>query len=185
VESAKENDGCASGPLAYVVRIEESRSTSRCGIIRPCQRMIQTNNGVNRSGFSGDSCNAALGGHLLQCPACVQTRIAYNCRNRHCPKRQAGTARRRLEARQTDFLPVEYYHVVFTLPGPISDIAWHNKSLLNGLMFQAEALLTKHLSTASTGRWCCTRGARAQWPSLAAWLPPAVSSLEACKTPAH
>jgi hypothetical protein len=97
--------------------------------------------------------SAALGGHLLQCPACAQTQIAYNsCCNRHCPKCQASAARRWLEARQSDLLPVDYYHVVFTLPGPISEIAWHNKALLYGLLFQAAAdtLLTiaadpKHL----------------------------------------
>jgi predicted RNA-binding Zn-ribbon protein involved in translation (DUF1610 family) len=89
--------------------------------------------------------SAALGGHLLHCPACEQTQIAYNsCRNRHCPKCQATAARRWLEARQADLLPVEYYHVVFTLPAPISDIAYYNKSVLYGLLFQAaaETLLT-------------------------------------------
>jgi predicted RNA-binding Zn-ribbon protein involved in translation (DUF1610 family) len=89
--------------------------------------------------------SAALGGHLLHCPACEQTQIAYNsCRNRHCPKCQASAARRWLEARQADLLPVEYYHVVFTLPAPISDIAYYNKSVLYGLLFQAaaETLLT-------------------------------------------
>jgi hypothetical protein len=97
--------------------------------------------------------SAALGGHLLLCPACAQTQIAYNsCRNRHCPKCQASAARRWLEARQAELLPVEYYHVVFTLPGPISDIAYYNKSVVYGLLFQAaaETLLTigadpKHL----------------------------------------
>ncbi len=68
--------------------------------------------------------SAALGGHVLQCPACEHTQIAYNsCRNRHCPKCQASAARRWLEARQSDLLPVDYYHLVFTLPAPISDIA--------------------------------------------------------------
>ena len=60
--------------------------------------------------------SAALGGHVLRCEACAQVEIAYNsCRNRHCPKCQASAARRWLEARQADLLPVEYYHVVFTL----------------------------------------------------------------------
>jgi hypothetical protein len=84
--------------------------------------------------------SAALGGHLLQCPACEHTQIAYNsCRNRHCPKCQATAAQRWLEARQADLLPVEYYHVVFTLPGPISDIAYYNKPVLYSLLFQAAA----------------------------------------------
>jgi len=84
--------------------------------------------------------SAALGGHVLQCQACAQTQIAYNsCRNRHCPKCQASAARRWLEARQADLLPVDYYHVVFTLPGPISEIAWYNKAVVYGLLFQAAA----------------------------------------------
>ncbi len=65
--------------------------------------------------------SAALGGHVLRCPACEHTQIAYNsCRNRHCPKCQASAARRWLEARQAELLPVDYYHLVFTLPAPIS-----------------------------------------------------------------
>ncbi|MGC1951521.1 MAG: IS91 family transposase, partial [Gammaproteobacteria bacterium] len=84
--------------------------------------------------------SAALGGHVLQCQACEHTRIAYNsCRNRHCPKCQANAARRWLEARQAELLPVEYYHVVFTLPGPISDLAYYNKSVLYNLLFTAAA----------------------------------------------
>jgi hypothetical protein len=97
--------------------------------------------------------SAALGGHVLRCPACAHAQIAYNsCRNRHCPKCQASAARRWLEARQADLLPVDYYHLVFTLPGPISALAYHNKSVIYGLLLQtaAETLLTiaadpKHL----------------------------------------
>ena len=84
--------------------------------------------------------SAALGGHVLQCQACDHTQIAYNsCRNRHCPKCQASAARRWLEARQADLLPVDYYHVVFTLPAPISNIAWYNKSVVYGILFKAAA----------------------------------------------
>jgi hypothetical protein len=97
--------------------------------------------------------SAALGGHLLRCHACEQVEIAYNsCRNRHCPKCQASAARRWLEARQADLLPVDYYHVVFTLPAPISAIAYYNKALIYDLLFElaAETLRTiaadpKHL----------------------------------------
>ena len=97
--------------------------------------------------------SAALGGHVLRCEACEQVQIAYNsCRNRHCPKCQASAARRWLEARQADLLPVEYYHVVFTLPAPISAIAYYNKAVIYGLLFEvaAETLRTiaadpKHL----------------------------------------
>jgi hypothetical protein len=97
--------------------------------------------------------SAALGGHVLRCTACEHSQIAYNsCRNRHCPKCQAGAARAWLEARQADLLPVEYYHVVFTLPAPIAQIAYYNKALIYGLLFElaAETLRTiaadpKHL----------------------------------------
>jgi len=97
--------------------------------------------------------SAALGGHVLRCEGCGTDRIAYNsCRNRHCPKCQAGAARRWLQARQADLLPVEYFHVVFTLPAPIADIAYQNKAVVYGLLFDvaAEVLLTiagdpKHL----------------------------------------
>jgi hypothetical protein len=84
--------------------------------------------------------SAALGGHVLHCTACEHTQIAYNsCRNRHCPKCQGRAAQRWLQARQGDLLPVEYYHVVFTLPAPISEIAYYNKSAVYGLLFQAAA----------------------------------------------
>ncbi len=97
--------------------------------------------------------SAALGGHTLHCPACDHAEIAYNsCRNRHCPKCQASAAKRWLEARQTELLPVDYYHVVFTLPAPISAIAYTNKAVVYRLLFEvaAETLRTiaadpKHL----------------------------------------
>jgi transposase-like zinc-binding protein/putative transposase len=97
--------------------------------------------------------SAALGGHVLRCEDCGSDQIAYNsCRNRHCPKCQSAAARRWLEARKTDLLPVEYYHVVFTLPAPISAIAYYNKAVVYELLFElaAETLLTigsdpKHL----------------------------------------
>jgi len=84
--------------------------------------------------------SAALGGHVLQCQACEHTQIAYNsCRNRHCPKCQASAARRWLEARQADLLPVEYYHVVFTLPASVRDIAYYNKAVVYSILFKAAA----------------------------------------------
>src|ERR1700675_1263513 len=84
--------------------------------------------------------SAALGGHLLRCDACAQVQIAYNsCRNRHCPKCQARAAQRWLEARQADLLPLDYYHVVFTLPAPISAIAYYNKALIYDLLFEIAA----------------------------------------------
>jgi len=97
--------------------------------------------------------SAALGGHVLRCQGCGTDQIAYNsCRNRHCPKCQSSAAKRWLDARQADLLPVEYYHVVFTLPAAIADLAYQNKAALYGLLFDlaAEVLLTiaadpKHL----------------------------------------
>ena len=83
---------------------------------------------------------AALGGHVLRCPACDHLDIAYNsCRNRHCPKCQARAAQRWLEERQADLLPVAYYHVVFTLPAPISALAYTNKALIYRLLFEVAA----------------------------------------------
>ena len=84
--------------------------------------------------------SAALGGHALRCSACEEPQIAYNsCRNRHCPKCQSSAAQRWLEARRADLLPVEYYHVVFTLPAPISAIAYTNKEIIYGLLFDIAA----------------------------------------------
>jgi hypothetical protein len=83
---------------------------------------------------------AALGGHVLRCQDCQHDQVSYNsCRNRHCPKCQAVAAKRWLEARQADLLPVDYYHVVFTLPASISDIAYHNKAVVYGLLFEIAA----------------------------------------------
>src|SRR6202045_3399331 len=83
---------------------------------------------------------AALGGHVLRCSGCARIDVAFNsCRDRHCPKCQASAARRWLEARQADLLPVEYYHVVFPLPAAISAIAWYNKAVIYGLLFDVAA----------------------------------------------
>ena len=97
--------------------------------------------------------SAVLGGHVLRCGGCGADQVSYNsCRNRHCPKCQSSAAQRWLDARQSDLLPVEYFHVVFTLPAPIADIALQNKTALYGLLFDvaAEVLQTiaadpKHL----------------------------------------
>ena len=84
--------------------------------------------------------SAALGGHVLRCEDCQRQQVAYNsCRNRHCPKCQASAARRWLDARQADLLPVDYFHVVFTLPAPISEIAYWNKAVVYGLLFEVAA----------------------------------------------
>ena len=97
--------------------------------------------------------SAALGGHVEACSHCSHTRIAYNsCRNRHCPKCQQAERARWLERRQAELLPVEYFHVVFTLPEELGAIALQNKEVVYGLLFRtaAETMLTiardpKHL----------------------------------------
>ena len=98
---------------------------------------------------------AVLGGHVARCEnaACGFTSIAYNsCRNRHCPKCQSAQARDWMEAREVDLLPVPYFHVVFTLPAEIADIAYQNKTVIYDALFKAssETMLTiaadpKHL----------------------------------------
>jgi len=81
-----------------------------------------------------------LGGHKLRCSSCSHIELSYNsCRNRHCPKCQATAAHRWLQARQADLLPVDYYHVVFTIPAQINDLAYQNKSVVYGILFKAVA----------------------------------------------
>ena len=96
---------------------------------------------------------AALGGHVAAYTKCDHQHIAYNsCRNRHCPKCQGAAAQDWIQARMDDLLPVQYFHVVFTLPAQIIDIGYQNKETVYGLLFKATAqtLLTiaadpKHL----------------------------------------
>jgi hypothetical protein len=96
---------------------------------------------------------AALGGHVARCEKCAHTHIAYNsCRNRHCPKCQGAAAKEWLADREAELLPVPYYHVVFTLPAAIGDIAYQSKAVIYDILFKAaaEALITiaadpKHL----------------------------------------
>jgi hypothetical protein len=101
-----------------------------------------------------ESCRtAALGGHVARCEDCAYTTIAYNsCRNRHCPKCQGAAAKQWLAEREAELLPVPYFHVVFTLPVAIADIAYQNKAVIYDLLFKvsAETMLTiaadpKHL----------------------------------------
>jgi len=85
---------------------------------------------------------AALGGHVARCENenCGYTRIAYNsCRNRHCPKCQAAAAKQWLAERQAELLPVPYFHVVFTLPAAIADLAYQNKAVIYDLLFKASS----------------------------------------------
>jgi putative transposase/transposase-like zinc-binding protein len=83
---------------------------------------------------------AALGGHVARCEKCSHTIIAYNsCRNRHCPKCQGSAAREWLAEREAELLPVPYFHVVFTLPAQLADIAYQNKAVIYDLLFKASA----------------------------------------------
>src|SRR6266536_2054990 len=111
-----------------------------------------------------ESCRtAALGGHVARCEECAHTQISYNsCRNRHCPKCQGAAAKDWLASREADLLPVPYFHVVFTLPAAIADIAYQNKAVIYDLLFKvsAETMLTiaadpKHLGAriGVTFRW--------------------------------
>ena len=94
-----------------------------------------------------DCRTAVLGGHVARCEnaACGFTSVSYNsCRNRHCPKCQGAQARDWMEARVADLLPVPYFHIVFTLPAEIGEIAYQNKAVVYDLLFKAssETLLT-------------------------------------------
>ena len=83
---------------------------------------------------------AALGGHVEQCDECAHQRIAFNsCRNRHCPKCQSLVRAQWLQDRQVELLPVEYFHVVFTLPQEVAAIAYQNKAVVYNILFRATA----------------------------------------------
>lgn len=88
---------------------------------------------------------AVLGGHVKQCDQCGHKVCVYNsCRNRHCPKCQAGARAAWLQAREAEVLDVEYFHVVFTLPHELAPLALQNPRTVYGMLFRAasETLLT-------------------------------------------
>ena len=88
---------------------------------------------------------AALGGHVARCEneGCAYTVVAYNsCRDRHCPKCQAAASREWLAEREAELLPVQYFHIVYTLPAAIADIAYQNKRVIYDLLFKAAAETT-------------------------------------------
>src|SRR5229473_1435899 len=83
---------------------------------------------------------AALGGHTEVCAECGLVRCAYNsCRNRHCPKCQGQARAEWLAARQSELLPAPYFHVVFTLPAAVAEIAFHNKARVYAILFRTAA----------------------------------------------
>jgi hypothetical protein len=128
--------------LADVIR----RHGSRLGDITGEQRRVLNSLAACRT--------AVLGGHVETCDHCQHQRIAYNsCRNRHCPKCQASACARWMEARAAELLPVEYFHVVFTLPNVFNGLVLANKRVICRVLFDAvsQTLLEvaanpKHLS---------------------------------------
>src|ERR1022692_4328846 len=88
---------------------------------------------------------AVLGYHADECGQCGEVRISYNsCRNRHCPKCQSLARAQWLEARKAELLPVEYFHVVFTMPEEVARLAFYNRKTVYDILFRvtAETLLT-------------------------------------------
>jgi hypothetical protein len=99
-----------------------------------------------------DCRSAALGGRVQQCDQCGHRVILYNsCRNRHCPKCQAKARARWLAQRETELLPVPYFHVVFTLPTQISRLALQNPKQIYSILFRTAAATL--LETAADPRW--------------------------------
>jgi hypothetical protein len=126
-------------------RFEVADIFRACGPAYRAALAGRLSHGQLRAMSSIEACRtAALGAHVRRCEDCAHVEIAYNsCRNRHCPKCQAAAAYDWLEARRAELLPVAYYHVVFTLPGAIADIAYANKAVVYDALFKAasEALL--------------------------------------------
>ena len=96
-----------------------------------------------------EACRTAkLGGHVDQCEACGHQQVSYNsCRNRHCPKCQGSARAEWLEARESDLLPVEYFHVVFTVPQEIAAIALQNKKEVYGILLRTSAATLKQIAS--------------------------------------
>ena len=90
---------------------------------------------------------AALGGHVEGCRECGTVRVAYNsCRNRHCPRCQGQVARDWIAARESELLPVPYFHVVFTLPEPVAAIALQNQRVVYDILFRTAAATLKTIA---------------------------------------
>jgi hypothetical protein len=117
----------------------EAYREANAGHLDRCQRRVMA---------AIEACRtAALGGHVRRCPHCGLTEISYcSCRDRHCPTCQGSAARAWLEARQADLLPVEYFHVVFTLPQQVAAVAYQNKAVVHGLLFEAAAETLKTIA---------------------------------------
>jgi hypothetical protein len=112
--------------LAEIVR----RHGHRLGAVSPEERRILRAIASCRT--------AALGGHVEQCDHCRHQRIAYNsCRNRHCPRCQGSACAKWMADRAKELLPVEYFHVVFTLPDTFNSLALSNKRVIYNALFDA------------------------------------------------
>ena len=109
-------------------------------------RILAAANGASWAPLS--ACRtAALGGHIEGCDACGLTRVAYNsCRNRHCPKCQGASRAQWLAARKAELLPTPYFHLVFTLPPEVAEIAFQNKALVYALLMRSAAEATMRLA---------------------------------------
>src|ERR1700726_3143570 len=162
----REHDGMLD-PFGSARNLYSNTDTQRKGLTQKTVDIFRDHGSAWRSANAGhvsldqlkvmsaiERCRtAALGGHVARCEKCSHTVIAYNsCRNRHCPKCQGAAAKQWLPERGADPLPVPYYHVVFTLPAPIGDIAYQNKAAIYDILFKAaaETLITiaadpKHL----------------------------------------
>jgi hypothetical protein len=117
----------------------EAYREANAGHLDRCQRRVMA---------AIEACRtAALGGHVRCCQKCGHKEISYcSCRDRHCPTCQGSAARAWLQARQADLLPVEYFHVVFTLPQQIAAVGYHNKEVIYGLLFEAAAETLKTIA---------------------------------------
>jgi hypothetical protein len=92
---------------------------------------------------------AALGGHVARCEngECGHTAVSFNsCRNRHCPKCQGSAARKWLAEREAELLPAAYFHVVYTLPSQLRDVAYQNKRVVDDLLMKAAAETTLEIA---------------------------------------
>ncbi|ESX98031.1 hypothetical protein X753_31570 [Mesorhizobium sp. LNJC399B00] len=120
----------------------------------------------------------ALGGHVEACEDCARARVSYDsCRNRHCPKCQNATRERWLADSRADLLPVHYFHVVFTVPAEVAEIAFHNKAVVYAILFDAVAATLKTIaadprpSAVRSGSWPLFTHGPGAHPSSAHPLP--------------
>lgn len=95
-----------------------------------------------------ESCRTAkLGGHIEICDNCGHQRISYNsCRNRHCPKCQNLNIEKWTEKRKNELLPIQYYHIVFTIPDNLNNLALRNKKQIYSLLFKASSQTLNELA---------------------------------------